>query len=310
MPAPHVSVVVPSRGGADRLPLLLDALARQETDDRWEVVVVLDGDIDGSRAFLERESRPITLTIVEFDTNQGRSAALNAGFSAARGEVLIRCDDDLVPSHDYLRRHAARHGAEEVGVVGLYRNVFPETAYARVYGRSWDARFRSEAYIAPPGERWRYWAGNCSMTRATWEKTGPYDTDFRAYGYEDVDYGYRLAALGVPIILDPGLETEHRIAATTTAARGQRAYYSGAARHRFEQKHAIRPQQIPATGLWNRGVAAVSRHLNESRVGRLGAAVDLISDHVPELVAGKAVAMVVESSAAAGQRRGIAGSAI
>ena len=30
-------------------------------------------------------------------------------------------------------------------------------------------------------------AGNVSVTRDTWEEVGPYDIDFRAYGWEDVD---------------------------------------------------------------------------------------------------------------------------
>lgn len=300
VPLPLVSVVVPSRGGAARLPILLDALVRQETDGGWELVVVLDGDVDGSRAVLETYAPRLPLTIVELPENQGRSAALNAGFGRARGDVLIRCDDDLVPSVDYLTRHAGRHTGEATGVVGLYRNVFPETTYARVYGREWDARFRREAYAVPPDDAWRYWAGNCSVSRETWEKVGPYDTEFRAYGYEDVDWGYRLAALGVPIVLDPGLETEHRIAATTTAVRAQRAFYSGAARARFESKHSIQAQPISRPATWDRTVASLARSINERRTQRLGWLVDTSAHLLPDPVAGKAVAMLVEASARAG----------
>ena len=45
MPEPALSVVVPTRGGVRRLPVLLDALAAQSLDEPWEVVVVLDGDV-------------------------------------------------------------------------------------------------------------------------------------------------------------------------------------------------------------------------------------------------------------------------
>ncbi len=252
----------------------MDALARQAGDVTWEVVVVLDGDMDGSRAVLDTYLSQVPLTIVEFTENRGRSAALNEGFTMARGAVLVRCDDDLVPRPDYVARHAAGHTGEAVGIVGLYRNVFPETVYARIYGRRWDEAFRREAYNAPPDRAWQYWAGNCSLTRSTWEATGPYDDEFRSYGYEDVDFGYRVASLGVPIVLDRRLETEHRIAATTTSGRAQRAFYSGAAKRRFELKHGLVAPTAASRTTWDHVVAALARHLDEDRAQAVGSVVD------------------------------------
>lgn len=310
MPPPLVSAVVPSRGGSARLTTLLEALAQQQIDAEWEVIVVLDGDIDGSRRVLESSTARVPLSIVELADNQGRSAALNAGFDQARGDVLIRCDDDLVPGVDYLARHAAAHADGAVGVVGLYRNVYPETTYARVYGREWDDRFRREAYAVAADQTWRYWAGNCSVTRATWERVGPYDTQFRAYGYEDVDWGYRLSTLGVPVVLDPHLETEHRIAATTSAVRAQRAFYSGAARTRFELKHALGTPPHPPKTTWDRLVSALARRLDEGRIQQLGNAVDAGARRLPDGLAGKAVAMLVEAAAIAGHGQGQTSGAI
>lgn len=306
---PLVSIVVPSRGGADRLPVLLDALRAQEGPE-WEAVVVIDGDVDDSGPLLRELAGDLPVRIVVFDQNQGRSAALNAGFAEARGQVLVRCDDDLVPSPDYVSRHAAAHDGQPVGVVGLYRNVYPETAYARVYGRHWDEQFRREAYSRPPDQWWRCWAGNVSVTRETWERIGPYDMGFRAYGWEDVDWGYRLSLAGIPVLLDPGLETEHRIAATTTASRAQRAFYSGAAQLKFDAKHGITNPRHSPSGPWQRGVSTVAASLDEDRATRLGRLVDHLADVLPERVARKAVALTVESSAIAGRVRGDAGGAI
>ena len=82
------SVIVPSRGGAERLPRLLDALSRQ-TYESWEAVIVLDGDIDGSASVVERYSH-LPVQVLVFPENRGRVAALNAGFAAADGDVLYR----------------------------------------------------------------------------------------------------------------------------------------------------------------------------------------------------------------------------
>ncbi|MDO5663478.1 MAG: glycosyltransferase family A protein [Brachybacterium sp.] len=163
---PVASVIVPTYRGVQRLPALIDALAGQSPGTPpFEVIVVVDGEDDGTVDLLDREDR-IDVHAIAFPENRGRVAALNSGFDAARGEVLIRCDDDLVPDQDYIRFHVKGHTDGPTGVVGLYRNVFERTRYAAVYGEAADHRFRAEAYAAPKYLRWRYWAGNCSINRA------------------------------------------------------------------------------------------------------------------------------------------------
>ena len=220
------SVIIPSRGGADRLPRLLGMLAAQ--DSAVEVVVVLDGDIDGSSQAVDGWRDRLDLTVIEFGENRGRAAALNAGFEAARGDVLIRCDDDLAPLSDFASRHAAHHSDSPIGVVGLVRNQFPDTAYARAYGRHWDRLQRDHAYASAPDSTWQHWAANCSVSRETWERIGPYDEAYRGYGWEDIDWGYRLHQAGVPVIITllwrptttwPPSPPRHGYAGRTTQAR-------------------------------------------------------------------------------------------
>ncbi|CUR57547.1 conserved hypothetical protein [metagenome] len=278
---------------------MFDALAKQDFAGPWEVVVVLDGAVDESAQVIERYARRIPVRCIELAHNMGRSAALNAGFAEATGDILIRCDDDLVPSANYLSIHAAAHGGRPVGAVGLYRNVYPENPYARAYGRDWDVRFRKQAYSTPDDNRWRYWAGNVSVSRDTWSAVGPYDTSFRSYGWEDVDWGYRLHRLGVPVILEPGLETTHRIAATTTVTRSQRAFYAGAAKRHFEEKHSISPSDS-GQGAWNSVVRVTARRLNEHRVSKVARVVDSLTLVLPAGAARRLIALSVESAAAAG----------
>ena len=304
-----VSVVVPSRGGAGRLPSLLDRLAAQTQSD-WEAIVVLDGDVDNSAAVVERCRPTLPVRVVTFPENRGRSAALNAGFDAADGEILVRCDDDLAPKPDFLRRHVEAHRDGPVGVIGMCRNIFPQTPYATAYGRPAYARQRAGAYAAPPEQRWHFWGGNISIDRESWDRVGPYDPDFRAYGWEDVDWGYRLMRAGVPIVVEPGLETDHHIAATTTAGRALRAYYSGSARRRFETKHGFQVMAPAGRDPWNLAVGAAARLLREQDIGRAGGAVDRLADHLPRRVAEKAVALTVEAGALAGYRRSDAGRTI
>jgi hypothetical protein len=149
-----------------------------------------------------------------------------------------------------------------------------------------------------------------SVDRETWDRVGPYDEGYRGYGWEDVDWGYRVHDAGVPITVVPELETDHHIAATTTAGRSLRAYYSGSARRRFESKHGTEVVAPSGRDTWNLAVRATAHILSEPGIGRAGGAVDRLSDRLPRWLAEKAVALTVEAGALAGYRRSDAGQAI
>ena len=173
---------------------MLTALAAQTHPD-WDAIVVIDGDIDNSEAVVARYAH-LPIRSVVFPENRGRVAALNAGFAAAVGDVLIRCDDDFEPAPGHVAAHVTPHEQEECGVVGLPVNVAPPSAYMRAYGSDADRRGHQDACATPPGLRWRLWGGNVSVTREVYDRVGGYDPRYRGYGWEDVDFGFRLHRLG------------------------------------------------------------------------------------------------------------------
>ncbi len=298
------SVVVPTRGGRGRLPRLLASLAAQ-TLASWEAIVVVDGDTDGTAEWLaSADHRVRTIVLPE---NRGRSLALTEGFAAATGEVLIRCDDDLELGPDFLTAHLAHHGDPDrpVGVIGLCRNVYADSGYARAYGRPADARARAAAYTAAPDRTWRHWGANVSVTRATYERVGPYDTRYRAYGWEDADWGYRLHHLGVPVVIDPACEVLHFGAAASTLDRARRAYLSAAARETFRAIHG--PEADPPVarprGAWNRLVDMAARPLSLRTLPTLAVVADAAARTLPQPLGEKAVALTVEAASVAGSRR-------
>lgn len=91
-----VSVVIPTHGGLERLPRLLESLDRQTLDrDCWEVVFVCNGVDDGSARFLlqwgdqsDIESRVLVTP------EAGAGLARNLGIANARADVITFVDDD------------------------------------------------------------------------------------------------------------------------------------------------------------------------------------------------------------------------
>ncbi|MET0886407.1 MAG: glycosyltransferase family 2 protein [Mycetocola sp.] len=297
--------MVPTHGGADRLPGLLNSLAAQTHAD-WDAIVVIDGDVDRSEAVIARYAH-LPVRAIVFPENRGRVAALNAGLHAARGDVLIRADDDFELSPTHVAAHLAPHEQAECGVVGLPRNVAPASRYMRVYGISADRRGRRDARATAPEARWRLWGGNVSIGRTTFERIGGYDTRYRGYGWEDFDYGYRLIQAGLPIVIAEDAEVLHHLASTSTEARVRRALASGAARSTFDTIHGrgtSGPARPDPSSTWNRSVSRLSDRLNSRNAAILARGIDSMLPVLPDAIARRAVGMLVEASGVTGYRLG------
>lgn len=100
-----ISVVVPLYNEAESLPELASWIERVmgDHDFSYEVIFVDDGSTDDSWKVINRlrESNP-RMRGISFRRNYGKSPALNTGFKAAQGDVVITMDADLQDSPDEI----------------------------------------------------------------------------------------------------------------------------------------------------------------------------------------------------------------
>ena len=100
-------MVVPAYNAAATLAEQLEALAAQQYDGDWEVVVVDNGSTDGTADLARRyAARSRRFTLVDGGPRRGHSAPRNAGAKAARGELLAYCDADDVVAPGWLQAMA------------------------------------------------------------------------------------------------------------------------------------------------------------------------------------------------------------
>jgi GT2 family glycosyltransferase len=303
------SVIVPTHRGSHRLPALLEALRRQIVSSPWEVVIVVDGVVDGTLDLVNAASKDLMIRRVVLQHSVGVSRALNAGYAAAAGRVLIRCDDDLTPAPEMVARHLAWHESPGMrGIIGPTRDTFEDTRYAQTYGRLANERALAAIYERPASDRWLHWAAHNSLTRGTWERVGGFDERF-PYG-EDSELGWRLAQAGVALHVDRKLEIEHRGPATTASSRVPRAFVAGASRRVFRAVHpeASYPD-IRARGfrgrVWQTGTSLLARILRTREgFGRMGKVLDRVLPPLPSRVAGLLIGFTVESAGKSGARHG------
>lgn len=139
--------------------------------------------------------------------------------------VLVFLNAGLLAGPDFIRAHAEAHSGQQSRAVAGYTygynriEPFPGladlltglTARQAVDRLGEDPRFRDRRHqslepvdfdagrLAAPW--WIFWSLNISVRTADFHAAGGFDEDFRGWGLEDVELGYRLAARGVLIVM-------------------------------------------------------------------------------------------------------------
>ena len=95
---PNLSVVIPLFNEVESILQLAEELEQALSDlpQTWEVIFVDDGSSDGTFETLsEYSTRNHRIRAVRLSQNFGQTAALQAGFTLARGEIVATMDGDL-----------------------------------------------------------------------------------------------------------------------------------------------------------------------------------------------------------------------
>jgi GT2 family glycosyltransferase len=178
--APVVSVVVPTRDRLQSLRRTVAALAAQEIDAPWELIVVDDGSEPavGADAVAGLPDARVLRT-----TGVGPARARNAGIAAARAPLVAFTDDDTEPDPRWLAAAVVfLDGApDHVGVEG------------RVDTPPYDPLYGLSLANAAPGA---YWTCNIAFRRAVLEQLGGFDEAFPYPHCEDLDLAFRALAHG------------------------------------------------------------------------------------------------------------------
>ena len=172
----RVSVVMPTH---NRAHLISESIASALGQSRapWEIIVVDDGSTDHTSEVLADFGGRVT---VLRQANAGKSAALNRGIAAARGDYLLVLDDDDLLPPDALAAHVAALEAQpEAG--------FAWGRFARFSGRGEDAPASTDIEPVPePGAKRLLvqLMQCCFLPNPTWMvrrevqlAAGPYRTD-------------------------------------------------------------------------------------------------------------------------------------
>ena len=93
----QISVVIPVYNEQANLPTLMQRLiaVMEGMSKRYEIILVDDGSRDDSLNMMKDYAKQPYVKVVELTRNYGQHAAIMAGFSVSRGDIVVTMDADL-----------------------------------------------------------------------------------------------------------------------------------------------------------------------------------------------------------------------
>ncbi len=146
-----VSIVVPLLNEEESLPELCAWIERVVNANNlaYEIILIDDGSTDDSWNIIEKliSANP-DIKGIKFQRNYGKSAALNEGFKAAKGDVVITMDADMQDSPDEipeLRRMIVEGGYDLVS--GWKKKRYDNTLTKNLPSKIYNAAARKSSGI-------------------------------------------------------------------------------------------------------------------------------------------------------------------
>lgn len=205
MSNPTFSLITPAYNNPEEVRKLLDSIRPEAMKDKTlEAIVVDDCSKDRSLEKVVNESG--FATYLRMDSNSGPAAARNAGAKAARNEILIFLDSDVILNSDTLSRIRDKFSMDrDLAIFGGEYDIEPanpslSTKFKSLMVRSWSPRKDMvTVFLTRLG----------AIRRDIFFEFGGFDTNLKTAAVEDYELGRRLMSKGHAIHYDPAVTVKH-----------------------------------------------------------------------------------------------------
>ena len=231
----RLSVVIPTRNGARRLPGCFDALAAMPFDrGRYEIICVDNGSTDATPTVIAQERRRGRLPLRTLrEGTRGTSRARNAGATASRGKYLVFLDDDARVVPGFLAAYQAAFGRRnDLLVQGRVMPTFLASRPRWLTDERALLLGQVDEGLNPGSLNGHVNSCNFGIPRKAFNALGGFRTDLGPSGAgmgEDSDLGQRAGRLGLKLVYEPKALVHHLIPRrrTTRSAFLRRCFLSG-----------------------------------------------------------------------------------
>lgn len=234
-----LSVVIGSFNQSKQLKKVIEGYISQKATISFEVVIVDSYSSDATSdmiAKFDTSSLPFDLIFIQRDNPSGKAEARNIGVSMAKSELVVITDADMIPDSNFVQAHYRAHKSSKSPC------CFEGLAY-NLDSYDWPLKNVPEKTQVPRkyknGDRleWYYFlTGNISFPKNIFRLEKGFSHDFKSYGWEDLELGYRMKKRNIPLFyLTDAINFHYHVISPQDVV--DRKYLMGQSAQIFVKKH-------------------------------------------------------------------------
>jgi glycosyltransferase involved in cell wall biosynthesis len=207
-----VSVVIPTWNRAELLARTIDKIEHQSLGrDLYEVIVIDNDSSDDTQSVLDQKARTYSNLKAFSQRKRGSAATRNVGIRAARGDLVLFIDDDILAEPNLVEAHCDYHRRlPESSIIGAVITPWQDSTDPFLRYLRDKGIFNPYSIACGPMDFSYYHTGNVSTSRAVLNDVGGFNEEFAIYGMEDIELGYRLEQLGSRMVHGPDAKAVHQ----------------------------------------------------------------------------------------------------
>lgn len=235
---PLVSIIILNRNGLDNLKCLFKDFDKKTNYSNYEIIVVDNASCDESVEYLYSLKKDLPITVIENNENVSFSKGNNDAAKIAKGKYLVLLNNDIEPTYGWLNELVGiAENNENIGSVGAklifpyYTDIdnqpksfsiqhggvkFKEEITPYIYGPFHEDMFNTLIFsnkLNKPREVIANTAACLLIPKTIYEELGGLDEKY-VYGYEDVDFAFKLYEKGYKSFYNPQALLFHNESAT------------------------------------------------------------------------------------------------
>ncbi|SLE37867.1 glycosyl transferase family protein [Mycobacteroides abscessus subsp. bolletii] len=223
-PKPDVSVILCVRNGADVIARQLDALDSQSVSCTYEVIVIDNGSSDDTVKVIDRVIKDSThlkkiCRLIDGADASGLPQSRNLGSQRAEADILAFCDADDRVDAEWVQSYFDELN-HQTALLGGKVNPVDEAGRAVSVGIG-EGLVATPYLLHVPG-------CNFAINRRAYLEVGGFDEGLPRYGFDDVDFSWRVQQAGYEINYVPGAIVDFTVSSNSASIR--KRFYLGVGR--------------------------------------------------------------------------------
>lgn len=210
-----ISVIFATHNREDVLEQVFEAWRKVDKETKYEYEIICSDDESTDRTVqIIEQVKDLPVKLLR-NKKGGASKARNAALDIATGKIVIFTGDDMFPEPDFVNLHYENYlkYGEKIATLGRIE-WHPDVPMNYLMHHITNVGCEQFGFVGLPAYQLidyrHFYTSNISVPMSQLKALDRFfNTDFDKYGFEDIEFGYRLEQNGMKIYYDPDIAITH-----------------------------------------------------------------------------------------------------